>query len=372
MPGIHPDVMSHKLAIFKEARPVAQKKRKIGEERRRAVKEEVKKLERVGFIKEIKYTTWLANVVMVKKASGKWRMCTDFTDLNKACPKDAYPLPSIDRIMDGASGHNFLSFLDAYSGYNQIPMYGPDRPKTAFITDQANFCYEVMPYDLKNVGATYQRLMDRVFRRQIGRTKEVYVDDMVVKSQTVEDHVCDLKEVFHQVRKYNMRLNLEKCMFGVPASKFLGFMLTARWIETNPDKCTAIAEMRSPKNLKEIQQLVGRLTSLARFLPKLTEKIKPILKIMKKQIADKWDDRCEEAFQQIKVMISSPPIMSRPVEELPLQLYLSVSDDTISATLVQENPEQRPVYFISRVLQSAESRYQLIEKIALALLTIAR
>jgi len=116
------------------------------------------------------------------------------------------------------------------------------------------------------------------------------MDDMVVKSQTAEEHVRDLKEVFHQVRKCNMRLNPEKCVFGVPVGKFLGFMLTARAIEANPDKCAAIAEMRSPKNLKEIQRLVGRLTSLARFLPKLTEKIKPILKIMKKQTADKWDD----------------------------------------------------------------------------------
>jgi len=106
MPDIHPNVMSHKLAIFREARPVAQKKKKMGEERRKAVEEEVRKLEGAGFIKEIKYTTWLANVVMVKKASGKWRMCTNFTDLNKACPKDAYPLPSIDRLVDGASGHN--------------------------------------------------------------------------------------------------------------------------------------------------------------------------------------------------------------------------------------------------------------------------
>ena len=142
----------------------------------------MKKLEGAGFIKEIKYTTWLANVVMVKKASGKWRMCTDFTDLNKACPKDTYPLPNIDRLVDEASGHNFLSFLDVYSGYNQIPMYGPDRSKTTFITDRANFCYEVMPFGLKNAGVTYKRLMNRVFRGQIGRTMELYVDDMVVKS----------------------------------------------------------------------------------------------------------------------------------------------------------------------------------------------
>jgi len=164
MPSIHPDVMSHKLATFKEARPIAQKKRKTGEEWRQAIEEELKKLLKAEFVREIKYTTWLANVVMVKKSSGKWQMWTDFTNLNKACPKDAYPLLSIDRLVDGASRHNFLSFLDAYSGYNQILMYDPDRSKMTFITDKANYCYDVMPFDLKNVGATYQCHMDRIFK----------------------------------------------------------------------------------------------------------------------------------------------------------------------------------------------------------------
>ncbi|XP_014511473.1 uncharacterized protein LOC106770166 [Vigna radiata var. radiata] len=156
MPGIHPSIMSHRLSLFREARPIAQKKRKMGEEKRKAVREEVRKLQVAGFVREITYTTWLANVVMVKKASGQWLMCTDYTDLNKACPKDSYPLPSIDVLVDGASGHRILSFLDAYSGYNQIPMHGPDRDKTTFMADQANFCYEVMPFGLKNAGATYQ------------------------------------------------------------------------------------------------------------------------------------------------------------------------------------------------------------------------
>ncbi|XP_027905727.1 uncharacterized protein LOC114165268 [Vigna unguiculata] len=129
MPGIDPRVASHKLSIFREARPVAQKRRKMGGEKREAAKAEVQKLISVGFIKEATYTTWLANVVLVKKANGKWRMCTDYTDLNKACPKDMYPLPSIDRLVDGAAGHKVLSFLDAYSGYNQIPMYPPDKEK---------------------------------------------------------------------------------------------------------------------------------------------------------------------------------------------------------------------------------------------------
>lgn len=163
MPEIHPDVISHKLSLFKDTRSVSQKKRRMGAEKRRAVDEEVCKLLEAGFIREVKYTTWLANMVMVKKSNDKWRMCTDFTNLNKACPKDTYPLANIDVLVDGVSGYEILSFLDAYLGYNQIPMYRPDREKTTFITERATYCYVVMSFGLKNVGATYQRLMDKVF-----------------------------------------------------------------------------------------------------------------------------------------------------------------------------------------------------------------
>ena len=125
-PGVDPKVASHKLSIYKEARYVSQKKRKLGEERRQAAKIEVEKLLSAGFIDEAQYTTWLSNVVLVKKANGKWRMCVDYIDLNKACPRDAYPLPNIDRLVDGAAGNKVLSFLDAYSGYNQIPIATTD------------------------------------------------------------------------------------------------------------------------------------------------------------------------------------------------------------------------------------------------------
>nr|KYP63818.1 Transposon Ty3-I Gag-Pol polyprotein [Cajanus cajan] len=175
----------------------------------------MRKLINAGFIREVRYTTWLANVVLVKKNSRKWRMCDDYTNLNKVCPKDSYLLPSIDRLVDGASDHALLSFLDAYSRYNQIMMYPPDEEHTTFITDHANFCYRVMPFGLKNVRATYQRLMDKVFQHQIRRNMEVYVDDMVVKTLSAETHAADLAEVFSQIRKHNMRLNPKKCVFGV-------------------------------------------------------------------------------------------------------------------------------------------------------------
>ncbi|XP_052734193.1 uncharacterized protein LOC108339372 [Vigna angularis] len=372
MLGIHPGIMAHRLSIFREARPVAQKKRRFGEEKRKAIQAEVEKLMNAQFIRELTYTTWLSNVVMVKKSNGQWRMCVDFTDLNKACPKDSYPLPSIDRLVDGASGHVILSFLDAYSGYNQIPMYKPDQNKTAFITERANYCYEVMPFGLKNAGATYQRLMDKIFHHQIGRCMDVYVDDMVVRSHSMEQHLQDLKEVFGQLRRYSLRLNPSKCTFGVPAGKFLGFMLTRRGIEENPDKCRAVLDMTAPQTLRDVQRLVGRLTALSRFIPKLAEHIKPILKNLKKGTTRHWDDDCEAAFDTVKRILTSPPIMARPDTGSDLQLYIAASHHAVSAALIQEAPSLKLIYFVSRTLQGAEERYSRIEKIALALLTASR
>nr|KYP54579.1 Retrovirus-related Pol polyprotein from transposon 17.6 [Cajanus cajan] len=298
---------------------------------------------------------------MVRKPNGKWRMCTDYTNLNKACPKDAYPLPNIDRLVDGASGHKFLTFLDAYSGYNQIRMHPGDEEKTAFITDSTNYCYQVMPFGLKNAGATYQRLMNKVFRNQIGKNMEVYVDDMVVKSKDLDRHLSDLAKVFQQLRRHDMRLNPEKCVFGVSGGMFLGFMLSARGIAANPDKCQAIVGMRSPQNLKEVQRLVGRLTSLSRFLPCLAETAKPIIRLLKK-VKFEWSADCEEAFQTLKQRLGSRPILSKPDPQANIIVYLCVSDEAISAVLVQEKEVQQPVYFISRMLQDSETRYQLLKK----------
>lgn len=247
---------------------------------------------------------------MFTKPNGQWRMCVDFTDLNKVCPKYSYPLPSINRLVDGASRHAMLSFLDAYSGYNQILMYIPDQERTTFIIERANYCYEKMSFGLKNAGATYQSLMDKIFHHQIGKCMEVYVDNMVVRSQSVEQHLKDLAEVFLQVRQYDMRLNASKCTFGVLAGKFLEFMLNSWGIKANPNKCWAILEMWSPTNLKEVQRLVGRLATLSCFILRLVEHIKLIPKYMKKGITQHWDDQCETTFAAVKDILTYPPIMA--------------------------------------------------------------
>jgi len=231
----------------------------------------------------------------------------------------------------------------------------------------------VIPFGLKDARATYQRLMDKIFHELLGKTMEVYVDDMMVKSLLAENHAKDLEVVFATVRKHDLRLNPEKCFFGVGGGKFLGFMITQRGIEANPDKCVAVLNMRSPTCLKEVQQLNGRLAALSRFLPKLAEKAKPLFSLLKGSKTFVWSEECESMFLNIKKDLSSLPVLVSPPAQAPLLVYLVVAQTAISFVLIyEEGKKQSPVYFTSRTLQPVKERYQVIEKLVLALVFSAR
>ena len=226
MPGISLKVIEHKLNVNLEKKSIQQKRSVFAPERNRAITDEVNKLLSTGFIREVYYPKWLTNVVLVKKANGKWRICVDFTNLNKVCPKDSFPLSRIDQLVDSTAGHKLLTFMETFFRYNQIKMAEEDQEKTAFITSQRLYCYKVMPFGLKNAKATYQRLVNKMFSKQIGRNMEVYVDDMFIKSKQELAYLDDLKETFATLRQYQMKLNPNKCAFGVASRKFLGFMVS--------------------------------------------------------------------------------------------------------------------------------------------------
>ncbi|KAI5345569.1 hypothetical protein L3X38_013446 [Prunus dulcis] len=374
MPGIAPDVISHKLTISSAYKPVRQKRRSYDTERYEAMRTEVEKLQTIGFIREATYPVWLANSVMVRKSTGGWRMCQDYTDLNKACPKDSFPLPRIDQLVDATAGHELLSFMDAYSGYNQIFMHPPDSEHTAFITDKGLYCYNVMPFGLKNAGATYQRLVNKIFAGYIGNIMEVYVDDMLVKSRTAEDHLQNLSVMFGILKEYRMRLNPKKCAFSVSSGKFLGFMISQRGIEANPEKIKAIIDMERPKTTKDIQSLTGRVAALTRFISKATDKCVPFFKALKGGKRDiTWTAECDNAFQALKNYMSKAPLLSKPLPGEILYLYLSVSETAVSSVLIRK-PEKAelPIFYVSKALQIAELRYPPLEQLALALVVSAR
>ncbi|KAG7559607.1 Ribonuclease H-like superfamily [Arabidopsis thaliana x Arabidopsis arenosa] len=327
-----------------------------------------------GLIREVKYPDWLANPVVVKKKNGKWRVCVNFTDLNKACPKGSFPLPHIDRLVESTTGHEMMSFMDAFSGYNQILMNPEDQEKTAFITDRGTYCYIVMPFGLKNAGATYQRLVNMMFKDLLGKTMEVYIDDMLVKSISSTSHIEHLEQCFAILNEFGMKLNLTKCTFAVPSGEFLGYIVTERGIEANPRQLNAFLAMSSPRNIREVQRLTGRVAALNRFISKSTDRCLPFYNLLRK--ANKnfvWDENCEKAFKDLKDYLSKPPVLAKPEFGEELFLYVSVSDSAVSGVLVRlDRNDERPIFYVSKSFSGAESRYPMMEKLALAVITSAR
>jgi hypothetical protein len=282
MPGIPREVAEHSLDILPHSRAVQQRLRRFDEERRRAIGVELQKLLEAGFVKEVFYPMWLANPVLVKKKNGKWWMCVDYTSLNKACPKVPFPLPRIDQIVDSTAGCELLCFLDAYSGYHQIKMKESDQLATSFITPFGMYCYVTMPFVLRNAGATYQRCIQHVFGNHIGRTIEAYVDDIVVKTRKADDLVSDLRVAFGCLRANAVKLNPEKCVFGVPRGMLLGYIVSQRGIEANPKKVAALERMGPIRDLKGVQKVLGCLAALSRFISRLGEKGLPLYRLLKK------------------------------------------------------------------------------------------
>ncbi|XP_022007353.1 uncharacterized protein LOC110906547 [Helianthus annuus] len=371
MTRIPRDKAEHRLAILSGIKPLDQGKRSMAPNRRDAVVKEVRKLVEAGILWETKYHTWVSNPVMVKKPDGTWRMRIDFKDLNKAYPKDAYPLPEMDFKVDSLVPFKYKCFLDAYKGYHQIKMSREDVEKTSFHTDIGIFCYTKMPFGLHNAGATYQRLMDKAFEKQIGRNLEVYVDDLVIKSMEEKQVLENIEETFQKLREYNIKLNPKKCSFGVEEGKFLGVVVTRDGFRANPEKITAITRMPSPRTLKEAQALNGRLVTINRFLARHAEKTLPFIKTLKDCLNKnnfKWTSEAEEALQDMKRFIEKLPMLTAPYPKELLKMYLAAAHNAVSAVLIVERDgKHTPIYYLSWVLAGPETRYPTLEKLAIEL-----
>ena len=345
MPGIPRNLAEHSLKVHKDARPVKQAMRRFSGPKRDEISREIDRLLNAKFIREIKDSDWVANPILVeKKKTKKLRMCVDFTALNKCCPKDHFPLPRIDQIIDSTAGCERLSFLDAYSGYQQIRLNVDDEEKTTFITPDGVFCYQTMPFGLKNAGATYQRTMQACLKGLIGQIVQVYVDDIVVTTRKEDTLIADLRKVFAALNEYQIKLNPDKCVFGVPAGELLGYLVSARGIEANPEKVQNILAMPAPTKLHEVQRLAGRVAALSRFISKLGEKALPFYQLMKKTDKFEWTEEAQVAFDQLKKTLTTSPVLVAPLENEPLYLYVSATNRVVSTVLVVEREEEGHSY----------------------------
>ncbi|GJZ45622.1 reverse transcriptase domain-containing protein [Tanacetum coccineum] len=326
VPRISSGVGNKRLNAREGYSPVRQKKRGQAPDHAKAIQAEVQKLVGEGIMREVYYHDWLANPVMVKKHDGSWRMCVDFTDLNKACPQDCYPLLEIDWKVKSLCGYPFKCFLDAYKGYHQIQMAELDEEKTNFHTSQGVYCYTKMPFGLKNVGATYQCLVDKAFGSQVSRNIEMYVDDLVIKSYTEAEMLRDIEETFRTLRKINMKLNPKKCTFGAVEGMFLGYTISPEGMKPCSNKTEVVLQLPSRTSLPATKTTSVRTTLL---------------------------------------------VAPKPKEEL--IVYLSASYGAVSAVLMTERGTvQTPVYFITRPLQGPELNYTLMEKLVLSLVFAAK
>ena len=222
------------------------------------IKEEINRLLDAGFIRSYPYAEWISNIVPIeKKDSGKIRVCNDFRDLNTATPKDECTMPTADMMINEASGHRVISFLDCNAGYNQIFMAEEDISKTAFRCPGFVGLFEqvVMTFGLKNAGATYQRAMNLIFHDLLGVILEVYVDDVVIKSAGLGHHLADLILVLERIRRYSLKINPLKCAFGVSARKFLGFIIHEKGIEIDPKRVEAMRKVDTPTCKKDLQKI---------------------------------------------------------------------------------------------------------------------
>jgi ribonuclease HI len=298
------------------------------------------------------------------------RLCIDFRDLNRATPMNVYPMPVADLLVDAAVGHKVISFMGGNAGYNQIFMAVKDISKTAFRCPGHIGLFEwiVMTFGLKNAGETYQRAMNYIFDELIGKIVEIYIDDVVIKSLDHESHLADVRKTLECTRKHGLKMNSNKCAFGVSAGEFLGFLVHEGGIEVGKKSMKAIDEVVPPTNLKELQSLLGKINFVRRFISNLSQKVSPFSPLLRVQKDQKfvWGDELQKAFNETKEYMKEPPVLVPPQLNKPFKLYVAADTQTIGSALMQEfEGKERVVAYLSRKLLDPKTRYSAAEKLCL-------
>ena len=317
-------------------------------------------------------TIWTSPVVLVKKANGSYRFAIDYRQLNKVTKPLNFPLPRIDDLLDsvGQSGATLFTPLDLRSGYHQIALDPATAHKTGFITSDSVYEFVTMPFGLCSAGSTFQMTMSQIFRSMTYRNVLVYLDDVLVFSCDFGTHMQDLEEVFQRLRKANLKLSPEKCIFAAKHIKFLGHMVSAEGIRVNPEKTKALATYPAPKNVKQLRTVLGSFNYFRKFIKNYAARVAPLTALLKEDKNFVWTNACQVAFDDLKTALTTSPILAYPNFNETFTLSTDASLEAIGFMLEQpdRNGQMRPIAYGGRALRAHERKYNVSEQECLAVI----
>ena len=362
-----------KHAIQTDGPPVKQQLRRMPEALKAAVKEEVQKMLNQGVVRPSS-SPWSSPTVLVKKKNGAWRFCVDYRKVNSMTRRDAYPLPRIDATLDALAGAQYFTTLDLASGYWQVELEEDAKKKTAFSTPFGHYEFNVMPFGLTNAPPTFQRLMDCVLAGISPEQCLIYLDDIIVFSQTFQEHLQRLSNVLKEIRKAGLKLQGSKCKFACKEVHYLGYIVSQGGISPDPDKLRAVSAFPAPSNEKQLREFLGLSNYYRRFVKNYSQIAEPLYKLTKKNTKGfQWDAACQQAFDDLKQRLTSPPILTYPVFTLPFIVHADASERAIGGVLSQvQEGEERVIGYWSRQLNKAERNYSTVEREALAVVAAVK
>lgn len=333
------------------------------------IDKELDEMLRMGIV-EPSISPWASPILLVKKKDGSYRFCVDYRKLNAVTEKDSYPLPMVSDTLDKLRNARYLSSLDVKSAFWQVPVAESSRKYTAFtVPNRGLFQFNRMPFGLSNAPATWQRLIDNVLGSDLEPFVFVYLDDVVVVSDTFEKHLFLLDEVFRRLREANITVSFDKCQFCRPEMKFLGYVVDRNGLHVDPEKVTAMLELPVPKTVSDVRRLVGTFSWYRRFIADFSTIIAPITNLLKKSSKFVWSEECEESFKRIKEFLVTAPILTCPDYSKPFVVQTDASGFGLGAVLTQPSPDgDKVVCYLSRSLSKQERRYTTTERECLAVL----
>lgn len=379
--GINPLVCTHRIYLEENAKVSREMQRRLNPTMKEVVKTEVLKLLDVGIIYPIADSKWVSPIHVVPKKSGLtivknekneliptristgWRMCIDYRKLNTATRKDHFPLPFLDQVLEKVAGHDFYCFLDGFSGYYQIEIAPEDQEKTTFTCPFGTFAFRRMPFGLCNAPATFQRYMLSIFSDMIENSLKVFMDDFSVFGSSFAACLTNLQAVLARCEEKHLLLNWEKCHFMVQQGIVLGHIVSSRSIEVDKAKIELISKLPIPKTVKEIRSFLGHAEFYKRFIQNFSSISKSLCELLKNDVAFEWTSYCQNAFDKLKTLLTTAPIMQPPVWSIPFEIMCDASDIAIGAVLGQhKNKFPHVISYASRTLNGAQRNYSTTEK----------